>query len=120
MKAQNCLKICVAPAIAMVLAYVFSVSNALAGEPADRSTSETVSVQDLNVDTPAGAQALFERIRAAATRVCAETDPSLRAAVAPCIWRTEAKAIEKAHVAALTAYYRKTVAGTPEALIANR
>jgi len=119
-KAKACTTFLVAPSIAVLLASVLSLPCAVAGEPGNQSSSETVSVRDLNVDTPAGVEALYGRIRAAATRVCAESDPSLRAAMAPCIWKTEARAIEKVNLPALTAYYCKKAEGSPEALIASR
>jgi len=55
---------------AMLLAFAV-VPGAHANEPL---RSETVKFQDLNTDTPAGVQALYDRIHSAATRVCSESD----------------------------------------------
>ena len=52
---------------AIVLACVLAASNAFAD---DQVRSETVKFSDLKVDTPAGAEALYRRISAAAQRVC--------------------------------------------------
>jgi UrcA family protein len=52
---------------AMLLACVLAASNAFAD---DQVRSETVKFADLKVDTPAGAEALYRRISAAAQRVC--------------------------------------------------
>src|SRR6516162_3933326 len=52
---------------AMLLACVWAVSTALAGE---QVRSETVKFSDLNVSTSQGVQALYGRIHAAAWRVC--------------------------------------------------
>ena len=64
---------------AMLLMCVCTFSGAFADEPV---RSERVKFQDLNVDTPEGVQALYGRIHAAAGRVCSESDPIMRQAVA--------------------------------------
>jgi UrcA family protein len=53
--------------IAMWLACVLVASNAYAD---DQVRTETVKFADLKVDTPAGVEALYRRIYAAAQRVC--------------------------------------------------
>jgi UrcA family protein len=101
--------------IAMLLVSVLSLPCAFAVGP-----SEIIKFQDLNVDTPAGVEALYTRIDAAAKRICAESDPSMLQAVAPCIWRTVAKAVKEVNVPALTAYARTKSKGVSDALIASR
>jgi UrcA family protein len=54
-------------AAAMALACVLVTSNAYAG---DDVHSQTVKFADLNLSTPAGVEALYRRIHAAAQRVC--------------------------------------------------
>ena len=102
---------------ALLLAAVLTVSSAFAGEPA---TTATVKFQDLNLATPAGVEALYNRIRAAAVRVCSEPDPSVWQAVPACISKTEARAIANANLPALTSYYKTKTAGPTQALIAKR
>ena len=69
--------------------------------------SQTVKFQDLNVDTPAGVEALYGRIHAAAQRVCSETgDPIQQIAAASCAKKAEANAIGNLGLIQLTAYYR--------------
>jgi UrcA family protein len=101
---------------AMLLACVWVVSPAFAG---GGLRSETVKFQDLNVNTPQGVQALYDRIHAAARHVCSSTDPIYQLAASDCAKKTEAKAIESVNLQQLTAFYRmKTGNQTP--LIANR
>jgi UrcA family protein len=104
-------------AIAMVLACVLAASNAFAG---DEARSETVKFQDLNVDTPAGVETLYNRIHSAARRVCAESDPVAVWGVENCIRKAEGKAISDLNLPGLTAYYRTKNGGKREALTASR
>lgn len=87
---------------AMLLMCVCAFSGAFADEPV---RSERVKFQDLNVDTPEGVQALYGRIHAAAGRVCSESDPIMRQAVASCAKKAEGDAIQKLNLPQLTAYY---------------
>ena len=66
----------VAFSIAMLLACAVIVSSAFAD---DQVRSETVKFADLNVTTPAGAEALYTRIHAAAKRVCPEDETAASA-----------------------------------------
>lgn len=73
----------VAGAAATLLACVFVVSSALAGEPDGQVRTEDIKVQDLNLATAAGVDALYQRIHLAAARVCAVSEqPELGAASA--------------------------------------
>ena len=101
---------------ALLLASVSVVSGAFAGEPV---RSETVKFYELKVDTPAGAQALYSRIHAAAKRVCEDTDPVMQPAVIACARKAEARAIQSLNLPELTAYYREKT-GNPSPLIAQR
>jgi UrcA family protein len=106
-----------AHSIAVFLACVPLVSNALAEEPV---RSETVKFADLNVATSAGAETLYSRIHAAAKRVCSQTDPVAAPSVMPCVRRAEAKAIEKLNLPSLTAYYRMKTGQHAETTVAKR
>jgi UrcA family protein len=66
---------------AMTLACVLVASNAHAG---DDVHSETVKFADLNLSSPAGAEALYRRISAAAQRVCGYEATSI---YGPSIWQ---------------------------------
>src|SRR5215469_11754999 len=90
---------------AMLLACVWAVSTAFAGE---QLRSETVKFADLNVNTVEGVQALYGRIHAAAWRVCATTrsDPFYQVPARGCAKRAEAKAVGTLNLPALTAFYR--------------
>jgi UrcA family protein len=102
---------------AMLVACVLVVSNAVAEEPV---RSETVKFQDLNVSSPAGAEALYNRIHSAAKRVCVQNDPVMQAAVLPCLRSAEARAIQLVNLPLLTDYYRKKTGQSPEAIVARR
>jgi UrcA family protein len=110
-------RIPVAFSIAMLLACAVIVSSAFAD---DQVRSETVKFADLNVNTPAGAEALYTRIHWAANRVCSQTDPVLRAAASACARKAEAQAIEKLSLPQLTAYYQMKTGKHTEPLSASR
>ena len=103
---------------AMVLACVLVVSSAFAD---DRVRTEAVNFQDLNVNTPAGVTALYNRIHGAATRVCSvlpstgQQNREWR-----CVQSGVAQAIEKVNLPALTAYYQMKSGSHPESLTATR
>jgi len=70
---------------------------------------ETVKFQDLNIDSPAAAAALYQRLHAAARHVCfAEWDKNpvkvQRAEI--CTNEAESRAVSQLNVAELTAYYQ--------------
>jgi UrcA family protein len=103
---------------AMVLSCVLVASSAFA---ADQVRSETVKFGDLNVGTPAGAEALYVRIHSAAKRVCSQPGDVWQINLASsCIKSSEAKAIEKVNLPLLTAYYRMKTGGHKETFTANR
>jgi UrcA family protein len=104
-------------AIATLLACVLASSNAFAG---DEVRSETVKFQDLNVDTPAGVAALYNRIHGAARRVCAQSDPVAARGVGACIRKAEGKAITDLNLPGLTAYYQMKTGEHADALTASR
>ena len=103
-------------ATAMWLACVLVAFTAKAD---DQVRSETVKFADLNVSTPAGAEALYRRIHAAARRVCEQPAGEL-AGAGRCITKAESEAIEKVNLPLLTAYYQQKTGKTPAALTANR
>jgi UrcA family protein len=100
----------VASAAAMVLACVFVVSSAAAGEPAPaygEVRTENIKFQDLNLTTTAGVDALYKRVHSAALRVCATSGtPNLGSASdsAKCSKQATARAIKELNLPALTAF----------------
>jgi UrcA family protein len=103
---------------AMLLSSVLVVSSAFA---ADQVRSETVKFGDLNVGTPAGAEALYVRIHSAAKRVCSQPGDVWQIyRASSCIKSAEAEAIEKVNLPLLTAYYQTKTGGQKETLTAKR
>ena len=103
---------------AILLACVLVASNALADE---QVRSETVKFQDLNVGTPAGAEALYSRIHSAAVRVCSPSGGRLEEiGAAECVKDSEAKAIKKAGLPLLTAFYQMKTGTYRETVTAER
>jgi UrcA family protein len=103
-------------AAAILLATVVA-SNAHGNE---QVRSEAVKFADLNVDSPSGVQVLYERIHAAAQRVCNDTDPLQHMAASACARKAEARAIGKLGLPQLTAFYQTKTGGQSQPLIANR
>ena len=101
---------------AMWLACVLVAFNAHADE---QVRSETVKFADLNVGTPAGAEALYGRIHAAARRVC-DQPAAWRPAVSACMTKAESEAIGKVNIPLLTAFYQKQTGNRSQELTANR
>jgi UrcA family protein len=110
-------RIPVAFSIAMLLACAATVSSAFAD---DQVRAETVKFADLNVNTPAGAEALYTRIHRAAQRVCSQNDPGLQTAASACARKAEAQAIEKLSLPQLTAHYQMKTGKHNEPLSASR
>jgi UrcA family protein len=103
-------------AIAMSLACALVASNAYAD---DQVRSETVKFADLNLGTPAGVEALYGRVHAAARRVCEQPAGELGATRA-CMTKAESEAIGKVNVPLLTAFYQKKTGINPQTITANR
>jgi UrcA family protein len=95
-----------------------AVTSAHANEEPVRS--ETVKFEDLNVGTPSGVQALYERIHRAARRVCSEPDALQQLAAKTCAQKAEARAIASVSLPQLTAYYQMKTGDRSQPLIANR
>jgi UrcA family protein len=93
------------------------VSSAFADEEV---RSETVKFQDLNVNTAAGVEALYQRIHSAAKRVCSESDPLQQIAAGACARKAEVRAIDKVNLPQLTAYYRMKTGDQTQPLAAKR
>jgi UrcA family protein len=104
---------------AMLLACVWAVSTAFAGE---QVRSETVKFSDLNVNTSEGVQALYGRIHAAAWHVCVSTsaDPILQSGARDCARKAEAKAVETVNLPQLTAFYQTKTGDHTQPLSAKR
>jgi UrcA family protein len=94
-----------------------AVSAAHAGE---QVRTETVKFQDLNTDTPAGVQALYDRIHSAARRVCSEPDALQQIAARACARKAEARAVAHLSLPQLTAYFQMKTGEQAQRLIANR
>jgi UrcA family protein len=94
-------------------------SHVLAGEPSD-PPSITVKFADLNLQTPAGVEALYKRIHSAAIQVCDSgvgRNLLILTSDRKCAATAETQAIEKVHNAALSAFYQRKV-GRPNDLVA--
>jgi UrcA family protein len=102
-------------ATALWLACVLVAFNAQAGD----SRSETVKFADLNLGSPAGVEALYGRIHAAAWRVC-QQPAGEQVAVGRCIRKTESEAIVRVNNPLLTAFYQKKTGSPPQTITANR
>ena len=104
---------------ALLLIGICAGSNSFSDEPV---RSETVRFHDLNVGTPEGVQALYNRIHSAAKRVCSDEDPVLALGAPACARKAEAKAIEKLNLPQLVAYFNLKTKGVghTQAFIAAR
>jgi len=94
-------------------------SHVLAAERLD-PRSITVKFADLNLQTPAGVEALYKRIHSAATQVCdsgVQRNLLILASDRKCVATAETQAIEKVHNAALSAFYQRKV-GRQNSLVA--
>lgn len=107
------------PAAAALLACVWAISTAFAGE---QIRSETVKFPDLDMNTSEGVQTLYSRIHAAAWRVCttASSDPVVRIGARDCARKAEVKAIESLNLPQLTAVYRAKTGDYSQPLSASR
>ena len=107
--------------VSLVLATTLLVAFAASSVPASEQVrAETVKFTDLNVDSPAGVQALYDRIHAAAKRVCSDSDPLQQLAASSCTRKAEARAIQKLSLPQLTAFYQTVTTGQTQPLIAKR
>jgi UrcA family protein len=118
LKLQTAHKAFLAHSAAILLACAIIASNAFADE---QLRTETVKFQDLNVGTPAGAEALYSRIHSAAVRVCSPSGEWLEeVGAAACAKDAEAKAIKKVDVPFLTAFYQMKTGTYRETITAKR
>ncbi len=111
-------KLFAAGVAASVLASVAFGSNAFAAG-AD-VLSFTVKYADLNLESPQGVAALYQRIHAAAQRVCKGDeirDIGSTAVRSRCVDDSTARAVAKVNVAGLSAYYQMQT-GHPVASLA--
>ena len=102
-------------ATASWLACVLVAFNAHAGD----SRSESVKFGDLNLGSPAGVEALYGRIHAAARRVC-DQPAGEQAGIRGCMKKAESEAIGKVNVPLLTAFYQTKTGTHPSTIIATR
>lgn len=107
------------PVAAALLACVWAISSAVAGE---QVRSETVKFQDLDVSTSEGVQTLYGRIHTAAWRVCStlSSDPVFQMAARGCAKNAEVKAIATLNLPQLTAFYRAKTGDQSQPLSASR
>jgi UrcA family protein len=91
-----------------------------AADSTDSVRMQKVTYADLNVDSPAGAAALYQRIHQAAKKVCSQPDVGLKSLEMQksCMARAESGAVENVHSGALSAYYQRTL-GHPYAVSAS-
>ena len=101
-----------------MLLSIAAVTGARANEEPVRS--ETVKCADLNLGSPSGVQALYERIHRAARRVCSEDGPLGQIVASKCAQKAEATAIANVSLPQLTAYYQMKTGDHSQPLIANR
>jgi UrcA family protein len=107
----------------LVPSLVVAVSAFLVAHTASAAREEVpmavVKFQDLDVNTPAGAAALYWRIHQAAIRVCnPDDDPVLHSGGwQHCAQDAEARAIGQLSLSRLTAYYQAKTGKTPTARI---
>lgn len=107
---------------AVIIACLFVVATAFAGEAPDAVPKETVKFQDLNLGSPAGVARLYRRIHSAAQRVChvgenPELGFSSRAKI--CSDEAESRAVSQVSDAALSAYYRMKAGSQAATLTAS-
>nr|UXE45295.1 hypothetical protein Hi04_10k_c4606_00011 [uncultured bacterium] len=102
-------------AAAMWLACVLIAFNAHAAD----SRSETVKFADLDLNTQAGVETLYQRIHAAAWRVC-DQPAGEQEAVRGCMTNSESSAIGRVNIPLLTAFYHKKTGTQPQTITANR
>ena len=106
-----------AVSLAVVLACVFGAASAFGD---DQVRAETVKFQDVNTGAPAGMETLYQRIHAAATRVCSERDKMRQTDAAACARKAESHAIEELNLPLLTADHGAKTGGGTQPLSANR
>ena len=86
---------------------------------ADQVRSETVKFADLNLGSPAGVEALYGRIRAAARRVCYQPNGEMWAYTA-CVTKAQSDAVAKVNVPSLTELFQRKTGNHPQTITANR
>ena len=86
----------------------------------DALRTEVVRFQDLDVNKPAGVEALYGRIHSAARRVCSETDKMQQARASACAKEAEAHVIGTLNMPLLTEYYQIKTGGRSQPLSASR
>jgi len=94
---------------AAILGCILGGTYAFAAEPTDQVRTQTVKFQDLNITTPAGVAALYQRIHSAAGRVCSEDGVrglDVAARVKTCAEEAEFRAVADLNLPGLTAYYQ--------------
>jgi UrcA family protein len=107
----------------LFIAGAFLVPKVFAAEPTDGVRTETVKFEDLAVNSPAGAAALYARIHRAAQAVCVQpgTDGrNLRSRTTEqtCMAQSESRAVKSVNSGALSAYYQSKV-GHPSIIVAT-
>lgn len=106
--------------VAVVSALLLAMGVISSAYGNEQPRSETVKFADLDVVSPSGVQTLYERIHAAARRVCSDGDPLQQLAASACARKAEAKAIAKVSLPQLTAFYQMKNGGQSQTLIATR
>lgn len=106
--------------VAFPVAVLLACGCSILAASAEEVRTETVNFKDLSLETPAGVQALYSRIHAAAQRVCSESDPVQRAGAQACARHAESRAVESVNIPQLTAYFRAKTGQQPTLLAAAK
>src|SRR5262252_5265212 len=78
-------------------AFLTCVLFAFNAQAADQIRSETVKFADLNLGSSAGVETLYERIQAAARRVCYQSNEDMRAYTV-CVTKAQSDAVGKVNL----------------------
>lgn len=94
--------------LAAAIAACGLMAGAAQAHPQEQERTMRVYVGDLNVHNEAGARQALSRIRAAASRFCGPTDPSMRfyQGYRACIGEMTGKAVAKLDAPRVTALYQ--------------
>jgi UrcA family protein len=106
---------------ALVISLLFVAGSTFAASPDGDVRRETVKFQDVNFQADAGVAALYQRIQAAARRVCDEPGEvgfSSAYTIQSCEEKAESEAIMKVNRPAPSAYYEQK-SGRPVAMLAK-
>ena len=105
--------------VAMAGIAALCLATAAMGAHADEAPARTVRYADLNVNTPAGAAVLYQRIRYAAEQVCGDVNArQLKEAMAAkaCVAQAVDAGVRAVNNVQLTREYNAHIGGAQEAI----